>query len=293
MKIAFVTLILFFQFVQSSKAQVLCAKVLTAPTSKSAIAIDQNPIEFLRVFSKDASVKKKANKTILNRKMEELFLNESADQLDFASKQSRYYKVVQQVYRQIPETEYKLRLEEGDLNPLKKYVEEIKVDENGNTLEKPILPYKIINSALRENNQDPKIREQIASLDSALALLPNIEGIVYRGARVTKEEAKSILSGKLKTYESKSYTSTSSDFFDATEFLRGYFSTNETNIPTLMIIKTKNGKTVSMGTVFEREEEILIPRDAKFRIAKAYMDYRIRDIEKESPKVLYLFLDQI
>ena len=102
----------------------------------------------------------------------------------------------------------------------------------------------------------PELEEVKRSIDTALAKLPDYEGIVYRS--LSKDEIDNIEAfyqehkiGRLVTYDA--YTSASKEVYDDT-------------MPIQFIIKSKRGKNIS--DINELEKEILFNRGTTFFIEK-------------------------
>lgn len=290
MRVTLSTLLLML-LMNAAQALPVCNHLFVAPPAGETIHLLQNPEVLRQVFSKDPKIPSKVSNSKISETLDNIFLKEMNDRLDYQDPKGRYNRVTQEFFKVIPEAEYRQRLETGDLKAISHYVNEISTDALGRPLAEPIFPYKIINDALRTGVATPEVQQQIKDLDIALAKVPSVSGIVYRGTRMDFETANSILTGKQKELATPAFTSTTSDLYDASSFLVKFLgNARKTAMPTFMIIEMTEGKPTSMDTTFAKEEELLIPHGAEFEIVRAYKAPPIRDPESED--ILFLFLRQ-
>lgn len=194
------------------------------------------------------------------------------DSKDYLNKKGRYQKALKDLYMQISEVEMQERLHQGDLKTITQYTDE-KKDKKGLPLSEDKQTYSIINRALWAEAKlgqalPVSVKKFVNHLDLALSQLPTFSGIVFRGTSLSQDEADLILTKKKNEKLMAAYTSTSLDIGDAFDFIHRQ-KNNKDKIKTLMIIEGE-GKLISLGGDFVREEEILIQRNTRFNIQQAF-----------------------
>jgi hypothetical protein len=122
--------------------------------------------------------------------------------------------------------------------------------------------YRPINKHLREGSKiDPDLKIAIKRADVALKAMPKFEGTVYRGADLSQDLIDRYKVGE--TIAERAYVSTS----------RSKKQAFEGNVR--FVIQSKNGVDVSDLSEFKKEQEVLIPRDSKFKV----LDKQIKGAE--------------
>lgn len=142
---------------------------------------------------------------------------------------------------------------------------------------------------------DPVAAEKIEALDRALAALPRVTGIVFRGGAVSKEEAERMQNGDMSRYNVAPFWSTSSNFKDATGFAMR--SGGAERVRTVFVIQTQSGKlptpTLDRNdpnySPFVLEEEVLLPRGMQFDVVTAKS---LALFDPDAEPILYVFLNE-
>ena len=109
--------------------------------------------------------------------------------------------------------------------------------------------YRSLNAALREGT--PLTPEQQAlsdNLSSALAKMPDYEGIVYRGMNLTSEQLAEYVPGETVTWDAFTSTDTTDPFPGNTQ----------------VVIESSTGKLISAYSQVETENEVLFDKGSQF-----------------------------
>ncbi|MBL7671007.1 MAG: hypothetical protein JNM39_11030 [Bdellovibrionaceae bacterium] len=217
--------------------------------------------------------------------------------VDYLDPKGRYQATLKQLFSVIPESELVDRIQNGDLKAVAEYTDEVKAD-NGNPATRLMQRYGQVNNTLwnmykrstkYKNQSGPKgevtapiaegssdrmdrknlndVISFVRRFDEALGKLPSFTGHLFRGTAITLTQASEILSGNIKELFMPAYTSTSLDIGDAFDFIRLSRKPLK-KLSTLMVIEG-TGKLISFRGDFQKEEEILIPRNATFQITNA------------------------
>ena len=134
--------------------------------------------------------------------------------------------------------------------------------------------FEDINNALRSGySKDELVNHHIEALDKLFKLVPNklknkTEMTVYRGARITKE-LDDILQGKSKTdiYTEKAFVSTSKSKQVAKQFaMHGDKVILEIKLPANSTFIEDSMLPSHAQSKMKNEEEVLLPRNAQFKI---------------------------
>lgn len=134
--------------------------------------------------------------------------------------------------------------------------------------------FEDINNALRSGySKDELVNHHIEALDKLFKLVPNklknkTEMTVYRGARITKE-LDDILQGKSKTdiYTEKAFVSTSKSKQVAKQFaMHGDKVILEITLPANSTFIEDSMLPSHAQSKMKNEEEVLLPRNAQFKI---------------------------
>lgn len=220
---------------------------------------------------------------------------------DYLDPKGRYQIALKQLFSVIPQEQLVERIQNGDLKALAEYTDEIKAD-NKNPATRLEQRYGQVNSTLwklyktshrsmsagnssgtslnspakisegpSKERMNPKTIKDVISFvrrfDEALGKLPSFSGHLFRGTAIDLAQASEILSGNLKELFMPAYTSTSLDIGDAFDFIRLSRKPSK-KLSTLMVIEG-TGKLISFRGDFVKEEEILIPRNARLQITNA------------------------
>jgi hypothetical protein len=192
------------------------------------------------------------------------------DAKDYLNPKGRYQNALKLLFQKMNKKSLINRIENDDLTAIKEYTDE-RLDDSGQKLPKELQLYNQVNSALWKasnlNSIDSETQTFIARFDSALSKLPNFKGIVFRGTAFDSDWAEKASSGQIKDLTVPAYTSTSLDIGDAFDFIRK--QNKKGTMKTLMVIQSE-GKLISFRGDFAREEEILIQRNAHFKIVKGF-----------------------
>ena len=154
--------------------------------------------------------------------------------------------------------------------------------------------YLRVNDALRRagslsalETQNPAVYRYYANeLVPSVEKLPGkVQGVVFRGTSLPHTVIDDLIDGRTKTYAQLAPMSTSVSLPDAIAFLRprlvlpayGIRGPDDGREPTLMIIESKSGKLVSIGSDFAREEEVLLLHPARFDVLAAFRGNAPRD----------------
>lgn len=144
-----------------------------------------------------------------------------------------------------------------------------------------------INQHLNEGGSDPdvKLHRQVTHIDSAFEVVkPSSPYVCYRGEKVHVREGESFEKAVMREFfpesviERKSYLSTSLD-----PSVASYFAGKDVQ-SVVLEIRAKSGISLKELSDSSKEEEMLLPRDSKFRVVmvKPYMHYQKIDYCEET-----------
>lgn len=144
-----------------------------------------------------------------------------------------------------------------------------------------------INQHLNEgrSNPDVKLTRQVTQIDSAFETIkPSSSYVCYRGEKIHVQEGENFEKALLREFfpdsviERKSYLSTSLD-----PSVASYFA-GKTSQSVVLEIRAKSGISLKNLSDSSKEEEMLLPRDGKFRVVlvKPYVRYEKIDYCEES-----------
>jgi hypothetical protein len=245
--------------------------------------------------------RKSGRETTVERAASSEFL-EAMEQEDGDGLTRRYENVTSELGRYVSKLpEAKIAEIGSALKTLRTYVEGGEQTTPGGAQGKTPGFYKEFNAAIHEAGSLEALRaaspEKAQYLEEMLAAhetLPGkVRGIVMRGTGLPVDLAERLVSGAQTEFSQLAPMSTSLSLTDATKFLAKNFH-REGKVPTLMLIKTDDGKLVSWkGSAFNFEEEVLLlnRNGTKLRVEAAFMAPPPRAGE-EDPQILYLFLKQ-
>jgi len=187
----------------------------------------------------------------------------------------------------------KAEFEQGRYRDIRLYTDESE-DPFGYKREK-IPNYVIMNKALRTygsmaeiSSKAPKAADLISKLDKALAIMPSVMGLVFRGTSLENALlAKIIREGEM---IDAGFVSTSLDITDGFDFLNKTSNT-ATHSRVFMIIYGTGGKFLPYGQ-FSKEEEVLFPHGTKFKVNHSFK-YDNPDAGNDSMRTTtFLFMEE-